>query len=45
MIAGVIALALAVTLAATLVPAIRAARTSTVRALADAARTPRRQAR
>ena len=42
MIAGVMALALAVTLASTLVPAIRAARTSTVRALADAARTPRR---
>lgn len=42
MIAGVMALALAVALASTLVPAIRAARTSTVRALADAARTPRR---
>jgi putative ABC transport system permease protein len=43
MIAGVMALALAVALASTLVPAIRAARTSTVRALADAARTPRRR--
>ena len=37
--------ALAVALAATLVPAIRAARTSTVSALADAARPPRRRAR
>jgi FtsX-like permease family len=44
-IAGeVIAVALAVALTATLVPAIRAARTSTVRALADAARAPRRRA-
>lgn len=42
MIAGVMALALAVALVSTLVPAIRAARTSTVRALADTARTPRR---
>jgi len=39
----VVAVALAVALAATLVPAIRAARTSTVRALADAARAPRRR--
>src|SRR5690348_6850320 len=37
------AVALAVALAATLVPAIRAARTSTVSALADAARPPRRR--
>jgi ABC-type lipoprotein release transport system permease subunit len=36
------AVALGVAIAATLVPAIRAARTSTVRALADAARPPRR---
>jgi hypothetical protein len=43
MVAGVMALALAIALASTLVPAIRAARTSTVRALADAARTPRRR--
>ncbi len=41
----VVAVALAVALAATLVPAIRAARTSTVSALADAARLPRRRAR
>jgi len=40
----VIAVALAVALASTLVPAIRAARTSTVSALADAARPPRRRA-
>jgi putative ABC transport system permease protein len=40
----VVAVALAVALAATLVPAIRAARTSTVAALADAARPPRRRA-
>jgi putative ABC transport system permease protein len=39
----VVALALAVALAATLVPAIRAARTSTVQALADTARAPRRR--
>jgi putative ABC transport system permease protein len=39
----VAALALAVALVATLVPALRAARTSTVTALADAARTPRRR--
>jgi putative ABC transport system permease protein len=37
-------MALAVALAATLVPALRAARTSTVSALADAARPPRRRA-
>lgn len=37
-------MALGVTLAATLVPAVRAARTSTVRALADSARPPRRRA-
>jgi putative ABC transport system permease protein len=42
MLAGVIGVALFVALASTLVPAIRAARISTVRALADAARTPRR---
>ena len=36
------AVAVGVAIAATLVPAIRAARTSTVRALADAARPPRR---
>jgi putative ABC transport system permease protein len=40
----VIGVALAVALAATLVPALRAARTSTVSALADAARRPRRRA-
>jgi len=40
----VVAVALAVALAATLVPAIRAARTSTVAALADTARPPRRRA-
>jgi putative ABC transport system permease protein len=38
----VVAVALLVALASTLVPAIRAARTSTVTALADAARQPRR---
>jgi ABC-type antimicrobial peptide transport system permease subunit len=38
----VTAVALTVAIAATLVPAIRASRTSTVRALADAARAPRR---
>ena len=44
-IAGqVIGLALLVALAATLLPAFRAARTSTVGALADAARPPRRRA-
>jgi putative ABC transport system permease protein len=40
----VVAVALAVALGATVVPAIRAARTSTVRALADSARPPRRRA-
>src|ERR1039457_5353413 len=40
----VAAVALAVAVAATFIPAIRAARTSTVRALADAARPPRRRA-
>jgi putative ABC transport system permease protein len=40
----VVAVALAVALAATLGPAVRAARTSTVSALADAARPPRRRA-
>lgn len=40
----VVAAALAVAMAATLVPALRAARTSTVAALADAARRPRRRA-
>ena len=44
-IAGlVVAVALTAALAATLVPAIRAARTSTVSLLADAARAPRRRA-
>jgi putative ABC transport system permease protein len=42
--AEVVAAALAVALSATLAPAIRAARTSTVSALANAARTPRRRA-
>jgi putative ABC transport system permease protein len=42
MIAAVLGVALIVTLASTLVPAIRAARSSTVSALADAARPPRR---
>jgi putative ABC transport system permease protein len=41
-VVAVAALALGVAVAATLVPAIRAARTSTVRALADAARPARR---
>jgi ABC-type lipoprotein release transport system permease subunit len=41
----VVAVALAVAAGATLVPALRAARTSTVRALADSARPPRRRAR
>jgi putative ABC transport system permease protein len=41
----VVAVALGVALAATFVPAVRAARTSTVSALADAARPPRRRAR
>lgn len=40
----VLGVAIVVALAATLVPAIRAARSSTVRALADAARPPRRRA-
>jgi ABC-type antimicrobial peptide transport system permease subunit len=40
----VVAVALAVAVAATFVPAIRAARTSTVGALADSARSPRRRA-
>ena len=40
----VVAVALVVALAATLVPAVRAARTSTVSALANAARPPRRRA-
>jgi ABC-type lipoprotein release transport system permease subunit len=40
----VTAVALAVAVAATLIPAVRAARTSTVLALADAARPPRRTA-
>jgi ABC-type antimicrobial peptide transport system permease subunit len=40
----VAAVAVAVAVAATLVPALRAARTSTVSALADAARPPRRRA-
>jgi putative ABC transport system permease protein len=40
----VTAVAIGVAVAATLIPAIRGARTSTVRALADAARAPRRSA-
>jgi len=44
-VVDVVLVALAVALAATLVPAVRAARTSTVSALADTARTPRRRAR
>jgi putative ABC transport system permease protein len=44
-VAEVVGVALLVSLAATLVPAIRGARTSTVSALADAARPPRRRAR
>jgi len=40
----VVAVGLGVTLAATLVPAVRAARTSTVRALAGSVRPPRRRA-
>jgi putative ABC transport system permease protein len=43
-VAMVTAVALGVAVAATLVPAVRAARTSTVRALADSARAPRRTA-
>jgi putative ABC transport system permease protein len=43
--AEVVGVALLVALAATLVPAIRGARTSTVTALANAARPPRRRAR
>jgi putative ABC transport system permease protein len=43
-VALVVAVALGVTLAATLVPAVRAARASTVAALADSARLPRRRA-
>ena len=43
-VAAVIALALGVAIAATLVPAMRAARQSTVAALNDSARGPRRQA-
>jgi ABC-type lipoprotein release transport system permease subunit len=43
-VALVLALALGVAIAATFVPAIRAARQSTVTALNDAARTPRRRA-
>src|SRR5579859_749940 len=42
MVAAVFGVALVVTLASTLAPAIRAARSSTVRALADSARRPRR---
>jgi putative ABC transport system permease protein len=44
-VAEVVAVALVVALASTLVPAIRAARTSTVSALANSARQPRRRAR
>jgi ABC-type lipoprotein release transport system permease subunit len=43
-VAMVMAVALGVAVAATFVPAVRAARTSTVRALADSARAPRRTA-
>jgi ABC-type lipoprotein release transport system permease subunit len=43
-VGSVIALALAVAIVATFVPAIRAARQSTVAALEDSARTPRRRA-
>ena len=43
-VALVAAVALAVAVAASLVPSLRAARTSTVRALADPARAPRRRA-
>ena len=39
-VAVVVAVALAVAVAAAFVPAVRAARTSTVQALADAARVP-----
>jgi putative ABC transport system permease protein len=42
-VAMVTAVALGVAVAATFVPAVRAARTSTVRALADSARAPRRR--
>ena len=42
MVAAVLGVALFVALASTLAPAIRAARSSTVRALADSARSPRR---
>ena len=45
MVVGVVAMALVVALASTLVPALRAARTSTVSALADAARPPKRRGR
>jgi putative ABC transport system permease protein len=44
-VAIVVAAALAVAVLATLVPALRAARTSTIRALADAPRQPRRRSR
>ena len=40
----VVAVALTIAIVATLIPALRASRMSTVRALADAARTPRRRA-
>jgi putative ABC transport system permease protein len=43
-VAEVVAVALLVALAATLAPAVRGARTSTIRALASAARPPRRRA-
>ena len=43
-VAVVVAVALAVAIVATFVPALRAARSSTVRALANAARPPRRRA-
>jgi putative ABC transport system permease protein len=45
MVVGVAAIALMVALASTLVPALRAASTSTVSALADAARPPKRRGR
>ena len=41
----VVAVALAVAIVATLIPALRASRSSTIRALANAARTPRRRSK
>lgn len=45
MVVGVVAMALVIALASTLVPALRAARTSTVSALNDASRPPKRRGR